>query len=91
MEMKLIALQTIIIFPIIIITSAWISSLQQLFDGVCFFVITLGTFVIYEIFFYHYSEKSKKEYWKREDEIKKHDEDRADQKSQCPDTTPTRK
>lgn len=59
MEKKLIALQTIVILPIIIITSAWICSLQRLSDGVYFFAITVGTFFVYEIFFNHYCEKSK--------------------------------
>jgi hypothetical protein len=53
-DKKWIAFQTIVIFPIIIITSAWICSLQRVSDGVYFFIIVGGTFFIYEIFFNHY-------------------------------------
>jgi hypothetical protein len=81
MYSKLIAFQIIIIFPIIIVTSAWICSLRQLSDGVCFFTITMVTFFICEMFFINYSGKLKKEYWDREDAIKKHDEEQADKKA----------
>ena len=54
MEKKLIALQTIVILPIIIITSAWICTLQRLSDGIIFFGIIGGTFFVYEIYFNNY-------------------------------------
>jgi hypothetical protein len=81
MEMKWIAIQTIIIFPIIIIISAWIWSSISLSNGFYFFTMTLIPFLIYEGFFYHYSVMGKKNLWDREDALRNHHEDREDQKS----------
>jgi len=81
MEIKFIALQSIIIIPIIIITSAWICSVKQGLEGFYFFALTFVVFAIYQYLFYRRSVKSKYEQWKRDDEIKKHDEDRVDRKN----------